>query len=142
MPLAFTGRAHFEVQKEFQQPLQDQDVSTSLTLPSTVSLGGAWRPLPSVRLSADLTYTTWSSLDAIRIHFADTPTLDQDLRRGWHNTLTTRFGADVLITHSLSVRTGVAYDPSPSPTGTLSPSLPDSDRLLFAAGAGWRQEGA
>jgi long-chain fatty acid transport protein len=136
--LIFRGRADFSVPRELEASLRDQDVTTHLTLPHTVAAGASYRVTPDLRGSVELTYTTWSSLDALHIDFAESDALDQELPRRWNNTLTARAGAEYALKPNLSLRAGLGYDPSPSPADTLSPSLPDANRLLFSAGAGYR----
>ncbi|MHB8873278.1 MAG: outer membrane protein transport protein, partial [Myxococcaceae bacterium] len=136
--LAFKGRADFSAPPEFASTLQDQDVETRLTLPNLLSLGAGYRVTPRFRVMADLTYTTWSSLKVLPITFPGDPSLSQELRRDWQNTLTVRAGAEAQLTRTIAARLGAGYDPSPSPADTLSPSLPDSSRILASAGAGYR----
>jgi long-chain fatty acid transport protein len=46
-------------------------------------------------------------------------------------------GGEVALGDAWRVRAGAVYDPSPSPSGTLLPDLPDADRLNFAVGVGY-----
>lgn len=137
--LRFRGRADFTAPKEFQDTLKDQDVKTALLLPHTVALGAAFRVTPSVRVTLEATFTTWSTLDALVLEFHD-PQLDTTLRRDWADTITVRAGAELTaIPRTLHVRLGTGFDPSPSPATTLSPSLPDSSRVLASAGVGFQR---
>jgi long-chain fatty acid transport protein len=137
--LRFRGRADFTVPKEFEQQLKDQDVKTALLLPHTISLGASYRATPHLRLTLEGTYTTWSTLDALVLTFAD-ETLTTVLRRDWNDTITVRAGGEyAVIPKTLLVRLGVGYDPSPSPSTTLSPSLPDASRVLVSAGVGYQR---
>ena len=138
VPLDFKGRAHFTAPPEFAASLADQEVRTRITLPNQLSAGVSYRVHPKVRASVDLTYTTWSSFRVLAITFPGDPTLDKELRRDWKNTLTARAGAEVTLWKGLTARLGAGFDPSPSPSDTLSPSLPDADRVLASAGAGYR----
>ena len=94
--LRFNGRADFTVPREFQAQLKDQDVSTSLLLPHTISLGGAFRVTPKLRLMLDATYTTWSTFQVLQLNFADA-SLNTTLQRNWENTLTVRAGAELAV---------------------------------------------
>ncbi len=136
--LRFSGRADFQVPKEFESTLRDQDVATQLTLPHVFSLGAAYRLVGNARLIGEVGYTMWSSFDAIRIDFAESDDLDQELRRDWKDTVSVRVGGEVEVMGRLTLRAGAGWDPTPSPSDTVSPSLPDSDRLLLSAGAGYR----
>lgn len=135
--LRFRGRADFTVPKEFQAQLVDQDVKTSLLLPHTASLGAAFRVTPRVRVTLEGTLTTWSTLKAIVLEFADA-SLKTTLERNWQETVTVRAGAEFsVLPKKLLVRVGAGFDPSPSPSTTLSPSLPDASRVLVSAGVGY-----
>jgi long-chain fatty acid transport protein len=135
--LKFKGRADFTAPVEFQAQLRDQDVKTALLLPHTISLGGAFRVTQRWRVTLEATYTTWSTLDALVLEFADA-SINTTLRRDWTNTLTVRAGGELMvIPKTLQVRLGLGFDPSPSPASTLSPSLPDASRLLVGLGVGY-----
>lgn len=137
--LRFRGRADFTVPREFQAQLKDQDVKTALLLPHTVSLGASFRVTPRLRLTLEGTVTTWSTLDALVLEFEDSA-LNTTLRRDWTTTLTARAGAELaVLPKTLMVRLGVGFDPSPSPSTTLSPSLPDASRVLASLGVGYVQ---
>jgi long-chain fatty acid transport protein len=49
-----------------------------------------------------------------------------------------RVGGEYRVTDPLALRLGFVYDPTPVPADTLSPLLPDSDRLFYTAGAGYK----
>ena len=53
-----------------------------------------------------------------------------DILHGFFRLASNRYGFQ-------PVRAGLAYDQTPSPGSTLSPTLPDSSRILVAAGAGF-----
>jgi long-chain fatty acid transport protein len=65
--------------------------------------------------------------------------LTQFERCDWADTFSVRLGAEVRppVT-GLAVRAGLVYDRTPSPTDTMSPSLPDCDRIDASAGIGYR----
>lgn len=135
VPLTFKGRADFAASREFQSTLADQAVSTSFSLPNQFALGGAYKVNKELSLTLDLTYTTWSSFSNLSLSF-DNPQLNQTLSKSWHNTLAVRIGGEYTVTDQVFIRAGLGYDPSPSPSYTLSASLPDSDRLLGTVGLG------
>ena len=49
-----------------------------------------------------------------------------------------RFGVEYRVTDPLSLRAGVVYDPTPVPASTMGPELPDSDRMNYMVGAGYK----
>ena len=40
----------------------------------------------------------------------------------------------------MRARLGFVYDPTPSPSNTLTPDLPDATRIKVAAGVGWHHQ--
>lgn len=136
--LAFTGQANFEeIPIELQQKAHDQRVTTELTLPDRIALGAAWQIGAGI-LSLDAIYWTWSTFEVFGIEFEDADTPDVADKRDWHDSITLRVGWEQrdLIDH-MALRAGLAFDQTPSPTHTLSPSLPDGSRLMPTLGVGY-----
>ncbi len=134
--LDFTGDANFEdIPVEFSPQAHDGGVRTAVTLPDRVALGGALT-LAGVTASVDLEYYHWSTFQELAIDFTDETMSDPEPEeRAWVNTLAVRAGVEVAeLAEGLSVRGGLCYDPTPAPTHTLSPSLPDGNRLMTTVG--------
>lgn len=134
----FTGAAHFEdVPPELSGAAHDQAVSTSVTLPRRLAVGGAY-DLGFGTPSVEAEWFGWSSFQTFGIDFADEETPDVEEPRNWHDTVTLRAGYEHRLPMlPLSLRGGVAFDPTPSPTDTLSPTLPDASRIVGTIGAGY-----
>jgi long-chain fatty acid transport protein len=131
------GKAHFSnVPTEFQTQLKDQGVHTEVTLPDTVALGLAYRPLEGLLIDVDATYTAWQRYNALTINFDDSA-LNQSQPKHWKYTWNFRAGAEYQVLPALKVRAGLLFDPSPAPSNTASPDLPDSTRVNVALGAGY-----
>ncbi len=94
----------------------------------------------ALTLSADVTYTAWSSIKELAYDFADnTPTKVTSLN--WKNTVRAGVGAAYHVTSQVPVRFGYAFDQSPTPDAAHRvASLPDSDRHVFGLGAGYEME--
>ncbi|MBA2662110.1 MAG: outer membrane protein transport protein [Bradymonadaceae bacterium] len=137
--LNFTGAAHFEnIPIELSQKAHDSSARTTLTLPDRWALGAAYASLWGT-LSLDLEYVTWSTFDEFAIDFDDEDVPDVKQPRNWRDTLSLRVGYEYgELFPGLSLRTGFAIDPTPSPSDTLSPSQPDSDRFVVTIGAGYK----
>lgn len=137
--LDFDGAAHFDdVPVELSGAAHDQPVTTSVTLPERIAFGAAY-DLGFGTASLDGEYFGWSRFETFGIDFADEETPDVDEPRDWHDTVTVRGGYEHrLLDDALAVRGGFAFDPTPSPTDTLSPTLPDASRIVFTLGAGYR----
>lgn len=138
-PLNFTGNAHFDnVPEEFASQLYDQPISASVTLPLTASFGLGFKIGERLRIEADVTYVDWSAFQALTVNFSKNPALSVPQQKKWWDTAAFQIGAEYDVSQSISARLGFMVDPTPSPSSTLTPDLPDSTRLNFGAGIGWR----
>jgi long-chain fatty acid transport protein len=143
--LGFTGNADFDVPLAFASLFEDQPVNTQVVLPSVLSMGISGKPHHSLTLSADVVATMWSSFEEFGLSFpedVDKPPEEQLSRsepRYWHDVWSLRFGVrfEPDFAKWLILRLGLAYDRNPSPSNTISPSLPDSDRIDGALGFGF-----
>ncbi len=126
----------------------DQAGKTEIPLPHVVSVGVAYRPLKHLEVEVDVNYTTWSDFETLVIDFSeetvfstpagDIPVLtDAKIDEKWDNGFTYRFGAAYDLTDKMQLRAGALYDPTVIPDETLSPFLPESDRIGFTAGIGF-----
>jgi long-chain fatty acid transport protein len=136
--LDFEGAAHFEdVPVELSGAAHDQDVVTTVTLPERLAVGAAY-DFGDGAASLDAEYFGWSRFETFAIDFADEETPDVEEPRDWHDTVALRGGYEHrLLDRALAVRGGLAFDPTPSPTDTLSPTLPDASRIVATVGVGY-----
>ncbi|NOK13238.1 OmpP1/FadL family transporter [Corallococcus exercitus] len=136
--IQFKGKADFQnIPAEFQSRLTDQSASADVTLPSTVTAGLAYRPLNNLMLAFDASWVDWSSFAELAIRF-ENPAIDNPLPKRWHAKWKYSLGAEYGVTEALQVRAGFVYDPSPSPNSTLTPDLPDANRIKVTAGVGYQ----
>ena len=151
------GRAHFEGEEgtPFETTFVDQAGGTSITMPHYVVAGVSYLFEDKLFLEFDLGVTTWSSHEEIRLEFerpcepGDTgctpgedtnpPTTVIDQR--WQDSPTFRFGAQYNVTAAFPIRVGAAWDMTPIPAETVSPSLPGNDRAVFSVGTGYTVSG-
>jgi len=94
----------------------------------------------ALTVSADVTYTAWSSVKELAYDFADnTPTKITSLN--WRNTVRAGVGGVYRVTSQVPVRLGYAFDQSPTPDAAHRvASLPDSDRHVIGLGAGYEMD--
>lgn len=138
MGMKFDGRAHFEgVPAEFQSQVADQKITARVTLPQVATFGFGWKPMSNLRFGLEAEFVSWSSFPELKIEFED-PQLTVPQRKEWRDTVAVHVGGEYDINKSFSVRLGFVYDPTPTPQNTLTPDLPDGDRLKFNVGLGWR----
>jgi long-chain fatty acid transport protein len=141
--LDLRGRADFTVPPAFEDMLRDQPIETSITLPHHVALGGMVRPHEMVELSLDITFTTWSTFRRFAIGFPrdeerpEDEHLSQSDPRDWSDVFSVRLGLELTPVEGLALRAGFVFDRNPSPRRTMSPSLPDADRVDVSVGAGY-----
>ncbi|MGE6757207.1 OmpP1/FadL family transporter [Corallococcus interemptor] len=136
--ISFKGQADFQnIPVEFQSRLTDQTASADVVLPSTVTAGLAYRPLPNLLLAFDASWVDWSTFSELAIRF-ENPEIDNPLPKRWHAKWKYALGAEYGVTDALQVRAGLVYDPSPSPNSTLTPDLPDANRIKATVGVGYQ----
>ncbi|MHB8873346.1 MAG: OmpP1/FadL family transporter [Myxococcaceae bacterium] len=136
--LDFDGQAHFtDVPVEMASRLQDQGVTTSVRLPETYAFGLAARPIAKLSVAFDVNYTAWSRFQELKLTFEDSA-LSSTLAKRWTDTVNFHLGGEYQVNDELQVRLGLVYDPTPTPEDTLTPDLPDSNRMKITAGAGYQ----
>jgi long-chain fatty acid transport protein len=134
----FDGEAHFDnVPVEFQGTLRDQRVTTSLVTPDVLQMGAASHPVKNLVVDVDVQWYGWAKFHSIDIHFPNDAMLSSSAPKNWHNTVNVHVGGELAIDDSWRIRAGVLYDPTPSPGSTLTPDVPDSDRLNLAVGGSY-----
>ncbi|MFH2007854.1 MAG: outer membrane protein transport protein [bacterium] len=135
--LSFNGRADFEPEhEEFEPELQDQGGKAVITLPDIISLGFMYKPIKSLAITLDANVVLWSTYDKLVLDFESRD--DQTLYRNNKNVATFRLGFEyALPVEGLKARLGFIFDMNPAPKDTLSPSLPDANRIDFAVGLGY-----
>ena len=139
MDLDFEGIARFEnIPPEMEMDAHDTVARTRMVLPHRFALGLAYEVMGSGVLSLDLEYNLWSAFDTFEVAFESDAIDDIVEDRSWNNTIAMRAGAEYLSpVDGLTIRSGVAIDPTPAPRETLSPAQPDTDRTVMSLGAGY-----
>ena len=113
--------------------------STTLNLPATLDLGVSYL-LDRLTLEVDASWTFWHSWRSLDIDLEGNTQLFRDIHseKAWKDVVALYFGAEYRVTDPLALRLGFRYDPSPVPARTMSPELPDADRLYYSVGAGYK----
>ncbi len=138
--LPFAGTAQFSnVPPPLAAGFSDQTVKTEITLPDSVGLGVGLRPVEALQLGFDAIYTAWQRFPRLALEF-ENPQLSSTQEKNWHYTWSFRLGGEVAL-GVVRLRAGAIFDPTPSPAETLSPDLPDANRLNLALGAGVHLDG-
>jgi len=118
------------------QPLSDQTVNTSITMPDQGIIGFALKATPNVTLLFDLQWINWSVFDTLVVQF-EYQTDDRVMVEEYKDTYGLRFGLDVAASQKLGVRGGYLYHNGASPPQTVTPLLPEGNRNEFTVGLGY-----
>ena len=146
--LAFDdAAAHFDgIPPSLSGTFHDQPASTRFVLPDTLAFGVAVRPTKRLALDLDLVFYGWNHFHAVNVNFPNdtTGTLGNasSLAKNWNSVVNVHLGGEYVIGEAWRVRAGVMVDPSPSPSDTLTPDVPDLWRMNFALGGGYRHRAA
>lgn len=105
-----------------------------ITSPWIANLGARWAVNDRLTLNGSVSRIGWSEFDAIRVKFATSSTTSvQDYK----DITTYALGLDYQASPRLTLRTGVQFDPTPTPEIGRTARVPDGDRMMYAAGATW-----
>jgi long-chain fatty acid transport protein len=120
---------------------QNLPLDTSIEFPDEASLGVAFRFNPRWLFEADFNWTGWSSFDQLSID-VNPPYegLSETHPQLWEDAINVRTGVRWDRTAKSHWRFGIYWDESPQPEETVSPVLPDADRLGYAVGYGLTAE--
>ncbi|MCL1925739.1 MAG: OmpP1/FadL family transporter [Syntrophorhabdaceae bacterium] len=113
--------------------------SATVSMPDTFAIGVAYT-IDQLTFEVDADWTFWSKYNSLPISFSNqVPTLtNQNVEKKWKDVCALRFGMQYQVTDPLALRLGIVYDPSPVPIGTMGPELPDSHRMNYMIGAGYK----
>lgn len=120
---------------------QPQDINGSITLPATASLSFYQKVNDKLSLTADVTWTGWSSFDELVIYFEGTGIAGNTSTKtteNWDDTWRYSVGATYQATEKLKLRCGLAFDETPIPDDYRTPRIPGEDRLWLALGTGYQ----
>lgn len=134
--MEMSGDGHFSVPAALQGPsTQDQGVKTNLTMPNLLAVGAAYRPTQPLLLTFAWTFSRFV------VYKEDLFQGDQGLTivvpRSYRNGYGFRVGAEWDVNKTWTVRGGLFRDISGYRESTYSPTLPDSNAWVGAAGASW-----
>ena len=118
----------------------DTGGSTTLTMPQTVFMGAAVKPIKPLTVEVAGYWTGWSSWDDLTLHF-DQPIGGPDnytsnTEKDWDDVWGWRIGLEYLW-KDWAFRVGYVHDESPIPDETLDFMVPADDRDLYNFGIGY-----
>lgn len=138
--LSYRSRIKFDLTGTQTVPgLLERDIKATLETPDTTSLALHHRVNDRWSLLGDVTWTNWSSLQALSPVYADTGARAlAPLRYNFRNTYRVGIGANYELNSQWKLRFGTAYDKNPVPNdASRTMTVPDADRVWLAFGARW-----
>ena len=112
-------------------------VKAGTITPAVLSLGLA-RDLGDLTVKATAQMNFWNSLNQLTLHMPDAFGTSATFPFNWNNAWFASLGADYRANDVLTLRTGVAFDESPTRDGYRDPRIPDSDRYWLTFGASFK----
>lgn len=131
-----TGNAQLDAIIAAQLP-PDQRINTTFPFPSIAQIGLAYSPTENWDVEFDVMRTGWDRFKALAVNFETTPTASFVRPQNWEDSNSFRLGVNHNATENWDVRFGAVYDQNPQPVESVSPLLPDSDRIGASLGAGY-----
>lgn len=113
----------------------DQGGTVDINLPDTLSISLFGRVNEKLSLMADVTKTSWSEFQELRIVFENPSPPDNVIPELWKDVNKYSVGASYRFNDRFTGRFGLAYDESPVPDDEYrSPRIPDEDRTWISLG--------
>jgi len=97
-----------------------------LPLPMNLGMGLAYKGVENLLVTADISWTQWSSWDVIEIAVEDGS--KEELVENWEDGIRMGLGLEYNITEALAVRGGYYTEPAAPPDETLTITIPDPGR--------------
>lgn len=146
--LAYRSKVHHELKgnANFTKPstlpatvstlpgLSNSDTRTDLTFPESVAISAFYQASARWAVMGAATWVRWSRVPELRTRF-DNGADDAVIALAWENTWRVSAALAYQITPTLTLRTGLAFDQSPTTSAARQTLLiPDADRWVFGIG--------
>lgn len=135
----FEGNVTFtDVPEVFAPLFPDGAAEVELPLPAQLMFGAS-KTFKQWSFEADLIWTKWADLEAIRLNFDENTAVlpDVSIRRDYDNSWSIRLGAEYLWNNHWALRGGYYFDRTPVPDRAVDPILPDGSRTAISLGFGY-----
>jgi long-chain fatty acid transport protein len=123
------------VASAFSTTLVDQEVNTRIDHPAQAQFGISFLVRPTTTLEFDAAWIGWSSFEELPIDFSESDELDATLIEDYEDSWSFRTGVEHRWPSGFAGRLGFSAVRTPVPDETVTPLLPDADRLNFNIGA-------
>jgi long-chain fatty acid transport protein len=116
---------------------QNGGITAGFDTPAIMHLSVMHRYNPQWKVSADVSYVTWSKFKELRINFDNPAQPDSVQPENWRDVTRYSVGADYTYSPTWTFRGGVAYDQTPIRDQYRDARLPGDNRTWIALGATW-----
>jgi long-chain fatty acid transport protein len=110
----------------------DASGSANFTTPWIATIGARYGVTDKLTLDVQAQRFGWSEFNAIRVTSGGAT---QVLAQNYKDTTSGGVGADYAVNDRLTLRAGVQYDPTPTPSAERTARVPDGNRWLYSVGA-------
>lgn len=110
--------------------------TTTMRLPSTLSVGLADHLTKKLLLTFDFALSGWSANDSTNFEVRDAARVRQGRR--YEDAMAFRVGSEYAVNPALAVRAGISYDETPIRDEFINPDFPDGNRLGGSLGLTYR----
>jgi long-chain fatty acid transport protein len=133
------GEADFKgVPAALRSTFRDNDVSSDITFPDSLSVSFFHQFNPQWMVMADFTWTNWEHFRELVVKF-DNGSPPSVTTENWQDSYRTSVGATYAPDDNWRFRAGTAYDTSAVPDKAhRTPRIPDGDRIWAALGLGYK----
>lgn len=134
------GKAIFTVPASLAANFPSGGFTSSITLPSIMSLGVGIKATKKLTLAFDASMIGWSCFDTVVADFkTKTSALTNvKLERNYKDGYAFRLGSQYSIDSKLDVRAGIKYLVSPVKDGYVTPDVPDQSHFNYSAGLSYK----
>jgi len=118
----------------------DDDISLDFNYPERLHTGIAYTPIDPLTVEFDFWWANWHDYKTLEIDFSNPNNTDISLPQNWDNSYLFGLAAEIRAFKDFPIRLGFAYDMTPIPDETVSPTLPDNNRPFIMGGFGYHPE--
>lgn len=135
------GQVDFTVPESLISSFPDGKLTSSLPLPSVITLGASFAPNKRFTFVMDVNRVGWKAYDTLFFDYEQNTSSLNDTKsaRNYKSIFAFRTGAQFLLRDSEKgnkyfLRAGAGYGFSPVQSGYLTPETPDGNRMYFTGG--------
>jgi long-chain fatty acid transport protein len=123
-------------------PIYNQDITARIDTPALFSVGAYHEINDKWAVMAEYQKVFWNSFDSIDIYGQDTTKAGSYLisktPENWEDANFYSLGASYNVNDQWKIRAGIAYDESAVRIDYRTPRIPDSRRMWYSAGVGYK----